>query len=99
MTEIRFLPPAAKRLKKLRDGELKRLYRKAIDRIQDDYTVGEVKSGDLSGIYGYSISYNDTDYELTYRVRYAAYKIIVVILAVTRESLYDELKTQIRTGL
>ena len=33
MTEVRFLPPVAKFLKKLKDKELKALYQEAIDRI------------------------------------------------------------------
>ena len=32
MTEIRFLPPAAKFLKKLKDKKLKALYKEAIDK-------------------------------------------------------------------
>ena len=55
MTEVRFLPPAAKFIKKLRDKKLKKLYQEAVDKIREDYTVGEAKTGDLSGIYGYDI--------------------------------------------
>ncbi|MBE6576221.1 MAG: type II toxin-antitoxin system RelE/ParE family toxin [Ruminococcaceae bacterium] len=92
MTEVRFLPPAAKFLKKLKDKNLKGLYQEAIDRIREDHTVGEAKNGDLSGIYGYDIFYNKTNYELAYRVEYVEDKIIVVIMAGTRENFYDELK-------
>jgi len=92
MTEVRFLPPAAKFLKKLKDKKLKSLYQEAIDKIREDHTVGEPKNGDLSGIYGYDIFYNKTNYELAYRVEYIEDKIIVVILAGTRENFYDELK-------
>ena len=92
MTEVRFLPPAAKFLKKLKDKKLKSLYQEAIDRIREDHTVGEAKNGDLSGIYGYDIFYNKTNYELAYRVEYVEDKIIVIIMAGTRENFYDELK-------
>lgn len=92
MTEVRFLPPAAKFLKKLKDKKLKGLYKEAIDRIREDHTIGEVKSGDLSGVYGYDIFYNKTNYELVYRVEYVEDKIVVVIMAGTRENFYDELK-------
>ena len=78
--------------KKLKDKKLKRLYQEAIDRIREDHTVGEAKSGDLSGVYGYDIFYNKTNYELAYRVEYVEDKIIVVIMAGTRENFYDELK-------
>lgn len=92
MTEVRFLPPAAKFLKKLKDKKLKSLYQEAIDKIREDHTVGEPKNGDLSGIYSYDIFYNKTNYELAYRVEYIEDKIIVVIMAGTRENFYDELK-------
>lgn len=92
MTAIRFLPPAAKFLKKLKDKKLKLLYQEAIDKIQADYTVGEPKTGDLSGVYGYDIYYNKTNYELAYTVEYLEDVIIVVIMAGTRENFYDQLK-------
>lgn len=52
MLQVRFLPPAAKFIKKLKDKKLKELYKKAIDEICEDYTVGEEKTGDLNGILG-----------------------------------------------
>lgn len=96
MTEVRFLPPAARFLKKLKDKKLKMLYQEAIDKIREDHTVGTAKVGDLSGIYGYDIFYNKTNYELAYRVEYIENKIIVVILAGTRENFYEELKRYIK---
>ncbi|MCH5350062.1 MAG: type II toxin-antitoxin system RelE/ParE family toxin [Oscillospiraceae bacterium] len=92
MTEVIFLPPAAKYLKKIKDKKLKALYREAIDKICADYTVGEAKTGDLSGIYGYDIFYNKTNYELAYKVVHEKNKIIVVIMAGTRENFYEQLK-------
>ena len=96
MTEVRFLPPAAKFIKKLKDKRLKMLYREAIDKIREDHTVGEVKTGDLSGVYGYDIYYNKTNYELAYTVEYLEDKVIVVIMAGTRENFYDQLKQYIK---
>ena len=96
MTEGRFLPPAARFLKKLKDKKLKTLYQEAIDKIREDHTVGTAKAGDLSGIYGYDIFYNKTNYELAYRVEYVENQIIVVILAGTRENFYEELKRYIK---
>ena len=58
MTEVRFLPPAAKFLKKIKDKKLKSLYQQAVDKIAEDHTVGEAKTGDLDGIYSYDIYYN-----------------------------------------
>ena len=92
MTEVRFLPPAAKFIKKLRDKKLKKLYQEAVDKIREDYTVGEAKTGDLSGIYGYDIYYKKTNYELAYTVEYLENEVIVVIMAGTRENFYDQLK-------
>ncbi len=97
MTEIRFLPPAAKFLKKLKDKKLKALYKYAIDKILKDHTVGELKTGDLQGIYGYDIYYNRTNYELAYTVEYVDNKIVVVIMAGTRENFYEELKKYMKS--
>lgn len=92
MTEVRFLPPAAKYIKKLKDKTLKKRYQEAVDKIRADYTVGEAKTGDLSGVYGYDIYYNRTNYELAYTVEYLENEVIVVIMAGTRENFYDQLK-------
>lgn len=96
MTEVIFLPPAAKFLKKLKDKKLKNLYREAVDRICADYQIGEEKKGDLAGIYGYDIYYNRTNYELAYTVEYMEEQVIVVIMAGTRENLYEQLKQYMR---
>ena len=64
----------------------------AIDRILEDHTVGEAKTGDLAGVFGYDIYYNKTNYELAYTVEYVEDKVIVVIMAGTRENFYNELK-------
>ena len=96
MTEVRFLPPAAKFIKKLKDKKLKNLYQAAVDEIREDYTIGEAKTGDLSGIYGYDIYYNKTNYELAYTVEYLENVVVVVIMAGTRENFYDQLKLYMR---
>lgn len=97
MTEVRFLPPAAKFIKKIKDKKLISLYQEAIDKIREDHTIGEEKTGDLSGIYGYDIYYNKTNYELAYQVEYTDDKIIVVIMAGTRENFYTELKKYMKS--
>ena len=50
MAQLKILFPAAKFLKKLKDKRLKALYQEAIDRILEDHTVGEAKTGDLAGV-------------------------------------------------
>lgn len=92
MFEVQFLPPAARYLKKLKDKKLKELFKEAIEKIREDYTVGEVKKGDLSGIYGYDIYYKKTNYELAYTIELLEDKIVVIIMAGTRENFYEELK-------
>lgn len=96
MTDVRFLPPAAKFIKKLKDKKLKMLYQEAVDKIRRDHTVGEAKTGDLSGVYGYDIYYNRTNYELAYTVEYLEDKVIIVIMAGTRENFYNQLKQYMR---
>ncbi len=92
MTQLRILPPAAKFFKKCKDKRLKNLFREAIDRILTDHTVGEAKTGDLAGIFCYDIYYNKTNYELAYTVEVIEDKVVVVIMAGTRENFYEELK-------
>lgn len=92
MTTVRFLPPATKYLKKLKDKKLKSLFQEAVDKICEDHTIGEAKLGDLNGIFCYDIYYNKTNYELAYRVEYVDDKVIVIIMAGTRENFYDDLK-------
>lgn len=50
MTEVRFLIPAAKFIKKLKDKKLKMLYQEAVNKIRKVYIVGEEKNGDMSGV-------------------------------------------------
>ncbi len=97
MRNVRFLPPAAKFIKKLKDKKLKELYKIAIDEICEDYTVGKKKLGDLSGIYGYDIYYNKTNYEIAYTVEYVGDEIIVIIMAGTRENFYEQLKRYLKS--
>lgn len=96
MAQVRFLPPAAKFIKKLKDKKLKALYKNAVDAICKDYTIGEEKTGDLKGIYGYDIYYNKTNYELAYTVERINEEIIVVIMAGTRENFYEQLKRYLK---
>ena len=52
MAKIRFLPPAAKFIKKIKDKKQKALYQAAIDKILEAPMIGEEKNGDLKGIWG-----------------------------------------------
>ncbi len=95
MLDIIYLPAARNYIKKIKDKKLKKLFKDAVEAIQSDYTIGELKKGDLSGIYSYDIFYNKTNYELSYTIEEVDDKIIVVIMAGTRENFYTELKKYI----
>ncbi len=92
MYELRILPPAAKYLKKIKDKRLKELYKNAMDAICKDPSIGTDKTGDLSGIRGYDIFYNKTNYELAYTIKEENGKYVIVIMAGTRENFYEQLK-------
>lgn len=96
MLPVRFDPPAAKYIKKLKDKKLQKLYREAIDKIREDYTIGERKTGDLSGFYGYDIFYNKTNYELAYTIENVDGEMVIIVMAGTRENFYNELKRYIK---
>lgn len=99
MLDIIFLPAARNYIKKIKDKKLKKLFKDAVEAIQSDYTIGELKKGDLAGIYSYDIFYDRTNYELSYTTEEVDGKIIVVIMAGTRENFYTELKKYIsKTG-
>ena len=97
MYEVRFLPPAARYIKKLKDKRLKDLFKEAVDRIRTDPTIGSLKTGDLKGVYCYDIFYNKTNYELAYTIEIVNEQIVVVIMAGTRENFYDQLKNYINS--
>ena len=93
---VKYSPAIVKYLKKLKDKQLKDKYKKAIDLITLDYTIGSLKSGDLTGIYSYDIYYYKTNYELAYTVKIEDGEVIIFILAGTRENFYQELKKYLK---
>jgi mRNA interferase RelE/StbE len=92
MYPLIILPPAARFLKKLKEKPLKAAFQQAIDVIRADPYRGELKTGDLSGVFGYDLYYNKTNYDLAYTIIEEGEATVVVILAGTRENLYEELK-------
>ena len=92
MIKLIILPPASKFLKKLKDKNLKTLYKKKVDELLQNPYRGEAKTGDLAGIYGINIYYNKTNYELAYTIEEQPEKILVILHAGTRENFYHELK-------
>lgn len=92
MYKLIILPPAARFLKKLKEKPLIDLFKQTIDSILGNPTIGDAKSGDLSGIYSCDIFYNKTNYELAYTLIETPNETVVIVLAGTRENFYDELK-------
>lgn len=92
MYELRFTKAAEKYFKKIREKGLKSAFRNALSEISSDPYAGGLKTGDLAGIYGYDVYCAGTNYEIPYRIYEDDDKIVVVILAGTRENFYDELK-------
>ncbi len=93
MLEVRISPHASKYFKKIRDKRLKSLYKKSISEICENPYAGELKKGDLSGIYCYDLYYQGTNYEIAYLIEATGEsEIIVIIMAGTRENFYEQLK-------
>lgn len=92
MVKLIILPPAARSLKKLKEKPLKAAFQKAIAEVRADPDLGELKTGDLSGFFGYDIYYNKTNYELAYTIIEEGEATVVIILTGTRENFYEELK-------
>lgn len=92
MYEMRYTNAAQRYFKKIKEKGLKTAFRKALGIISENPYCGTLKAGDLAGIYGYDVFYNRTNYEIAYRIYEEEDKIVVVIMAGTRENFYHELK-------
>ena len=92
MYELRYLSGAERYFKKIRENGLKQAFHSALEEIARDPYSGEAKLGDLSGVFCRDVFYNKTNYEIAYRIYEENGKIVVVILAGTRENFYRELK-------
>lgn len=92
MYELRYLPGAERYFKKIKGKGLKAAFRTALERLAENPYIGQAKTGDLAGVYGFDVYYNKTNYEIAYRIYEEDGKIVVVLLAGTRENFYKELK-------
>lgn len=92
MYEIRFTGVAEKYLRKIREKGLKKAFQAALEEIGSYPYIGELKTGNQAGVYCYDVCYSKTNYELAYRIYEQDGKLVVVILAGTRENFYEELK-------
>ncbi|WP_274653798.1 type II toxin-antitoxin system RelE/ParE family toxin [Paenibacillus humicola] len=97
MLPVTYLGPAKRYFKKLVEKPLLKAYWDAIKAIRQDPSIGEQKTGDLTGVYGYDVSYKGTNYEIAYRVEENSEgELVVVILAGSRENFYEELKRYLK---
>src|SRR5699024_1501118 len=87
---FRIKTPATKYIKKIRQKKLKQLYQEAFTAVlQDPYTAGDMKRGDLAGIFVYSCSFQKTEHRVAYVIEEET---VVFLLAGTHENFYQELK-------
>ena len=106
MAELVIQPAASRYFKKLKDKQLKQLFKDTISAILEDPDLGEMKQADLSGIRCVDVYYNKANYEVAYRVvlvetedeEGAEETVVVIILAGTRENFYQELKRYIKSS-
>ena len=93
MLPVTYLNPAQRYFKKLKEKPLKQKFLDKIQEIRLHPYTGELKSGDLAGIYSCDITYQGTNYEIAYRLEETQEgEVIVIIMAGTREMFYQELK-------
>ena len=95
MTRLLLSKSSQKFIKKLKDKNLKNKIKDGLDKIKDDYTLGERKTGDLKGFWSLDIFYNKTNYEICYEVKEEEGRIIIVVMIGTIENFYKELKRYI----
>lgn len=95
MLDYDLMPAAERYFRKIKvsDPILHGKYREAIRSICENPYIGTFKKGDLSGYMGYDIIYNNINYEMAYIIsKNADGKIIIIVMAGTRENFYEELK-------
>ena len=95
MTRLLLSKSSQKFIKKLKDKNLKNKIKDGLDKIREDYTIGEKKTGDLKGFWSLDVFYDKTNYEICYEVREEDGLLVIVVMIGTRENFYKELKRYI----
>ncbi len=96
MYKIFFSSAAERFFKKLKEKPLKNAYYDALQDISQNPYIGQPKSGDLSGIYGFDVRYKGNSYEIAYTIEEVDNKKVIVLLAGSRENFYQQLKRYIK---
>ena len=95
------MPAAERFFRKIKESnpELFEKYKKAIWAIRENPYIGTFKKGDLAGYMGYDIIHNNINYEMAYVIgENVEGKIIVIVMAGTRENFYEELKNYLKAN-
>lgn len=92
MYEVLFSSQAEKYFKKLKEKPLKKIFEEQVLEVSKNPYIGQMKKGDLAGVYSLDIKYKSNNYELAYKIYEEEGKKVVVILAGTRENFYEHLK-------
>ncbi len=96
MYELRYLKTAEWYFKKIWEKSHARALQEALTAIATDPYAGERRKGDLSGIFCHGFYYGKAYQEIAYRIYEEDGRLVVVILAGTRENFYAELKQYMR---
>ncbi|MBE1553171.1 type II toxin-antitoxin system RelE/ParE family toxin [Sporosarcina limicola] len=96
MYELVFASAAERYFKKLIEKPLITAYKNELLLIRENPYIGQPKRGNLSGIYGYDVNYRGINHEIAYTIHEDNGKLIVVLLAGTRENFYDELTRSLK---
>ena len=92
MYKLIFNSGAERYFKKIKEKGLKDQFKEALIKIRENPYIGQMKKGDLAGIYGYDVRYKGSNYEIAYTIIEEHDKKIIVLLAGTRENFYEQLK-------
>jgi len=96
MYEVSYSKSSERYFKKIKDKHLLAAFKSVIDKLKIDPYIGEQKTGDLRGVWGFDVKYEKVDYEIAYRIYEENGQFMVVVLAGTRENFYKELKRLVK---
>ena len=96
MYEINYSKSAKRYLKKIKNKKLRTAYRDSIEGLKINPYIGEKRTGELRGVWGYNVMYEKECYELAYRVYEGSEQLVVIILAGTQKNFCKEMKRLIK---